>query len=225
MSLAKKKKGAKREVTIDTLREAIREAKEKAKKRNFLESMEILISIKDVNLKDPANRFQLDITLPHKPTKPFKVAAFVAGPHEVEAKELGIDYYTRREIETIATNKREAKKLAKRYDHFLVTRTLLPIVVKLMGRYLGPRGKMPVPVPENAPLKPFVERYQKTVRVRLRTVPIIYARFGTRDMDDDKLAENARTIYRSVVMKLPKGERNIKHVYVKTTMGPAVRVV
>ena len=224
MSL-QKKKAAKREVNIETLKEAIKEAKEKAKERKFLESMDILISIKDVNLKDPANRFQIDVTLPHKPTKPFKVAAIVAGPHEVEAKNLGIDYFTKREIETIATNKRQAKKLAKKYDHFLVSRPLVPIVIRLLGRYLGPRGKRPIPVPENAPLKPFVERYERTVRLRLRTVPIVYARFGTRDMPDDKLAENARTIYRAVVMKLPKGERNIKHVYVKTTMGPAVRVV
>ena len=218
-------RGKAQEVSVETFKEAIKEAKEKAKERKFLESLEILISIKDVNLKDPANRFQIDVTLPHKPTKPFKVAAFVAGPHEVEAKNIAIKYLTKMALETIAANKREAKKLAKRYDHFLASKSLMPLVVRLLGRYLGPRGKMPIPIPENAPLKPFVERYERTVRLRLRNIPIIYTRFGTKDMEDEKLAENAYAIYRAVVMKLPKGERNIKRIYVKTTMGPAVRVV
>jgi len=43
-------------------------------------------------------------------------------------------------------------------------------------------------------------------------------------MDDEKLAENAEAILNAIIGKLERGENQIKSVYIKTTMGPAVKV-
>ena len=44
-------------------------------------------------------------------------------------------------------------------------------------------------------------------------------------MDDADLTTNAITVINAVEKKLPNGEKNIKRILVKTTMGPVIKQV
>ena len=65
-----------------------------------------------------------------------------------------------------------------------------------MGISLGPRGKMPIPVPPNVDIKELIERYRKIILIRTRNQPIIQCRVGTENMKDEEIAENVQTVIR-----------------------------
>ncbi|MHA1687681.1 MAG: 50S ribosomal protein L1 [Candidatus Heimdallarchaeaceae archaeon] len=205
--------------------EAIKKMKEQSPSRNFTESVDIAINLKDINLQDPSKRFQMEIKLPHKLSKEVKICVFAEGSQLVEAESSGAErVIDRNELENISREAKQAKKLAKQYDFFIASAPLMPVIGQKLGKFLGPRGKMPKPVPPTASLEPIIENYHQMVQVRLRQTPVIHARVGTVDMTPEQIAENALTLIRAVEGKLEKGENNIRSIYIKTTMGPAIRV-
>jgi large subunit ribosomal protein L1 len=100
----------------------------------------------------------------------------------------------------------------------------MPLVGRTLGGILGPRGKMPVPIPPNANIEQEIERQKKFVFVRTRNQPILQCRVGTEGLSDDEIAENIQTVVRRVTGKLKKGIKNVDTVYLKTTMGRPVKI-
>ncbi|MHA1115060.1 MAG: 50S ribosomal protein L1 [Candidatus Heimdallarchaeaceae archaeon] len=204
---------------------AIEAVKEKSPKRKFVESIDMAINLKDVNLKDPSKRFQIDVILPHEIEKEIKICLFGEGSHLIEAQELKISkIIDRKELENISRDPKLAKKIAQSYDFFISSAQLMPVIGKTLGRYLGPRGKMPRPVPPTEQLEPLVKNYSRIVKLRLRQNPVVHSRIGTINMDTQYLAENAMAVLRAVEGKLERGASNIKSIYLKSTMGPSVKV-
>ncbi|WP_297480540.1 50S ribosomal protein L1 [Thermococcus sp.] len=205
--------------------EAVKEAKARAKPRNFTQTVEIAVNLKDIDLRKPENRFKLEVVLPHGRGKEPKIAVIADGAVAEAAKKLGLDVISGEQLEEIAKSPREARKLAKRYDFFIAAAPLMPKIGKYLGRYLGPRNKMPQVVPPTMTnLEPIVNKLKRTVRIQLKNNPVVHAPIGTEDMDDEKLAENAEAVLNAIINKLERGENQVKSVYVKTTMGPAVKV-
>jgi large subunit ribosomal protein L1 len=206
------------------LNTAIEDMMKQSPSRKFVESVDIAINLKDINLQDPVKRFQMDIRLPHPLQKDVKVCVVAEGTQFVEAESAGVRVIGKEELENISRDPKLAKRLSKQYDFFLASAPLMPLIGRNLGKFLGPRGKMPKPVPPNAPIGPLIENYQSTVQIRLRQSPVIHARIGTADMSSDAIAENVLSVLRNIESKLEKGENNIKSIYIKTTMGPAIKV-
>ncbi|WP_054841253.1 50S ribosomal protein L1 [Thermococcus peptonophilus] len=206
--------------------EAVKEAKARAKPRNFTQTVEMAVNLKDIDLRKPENRFKLEVVLPHGRGKEPKIAVIADGAVAEAAKKLGLDVISGEELEELAKSPRQARKLAKKYDFFIAAAPLMPKIGRYLGRYLGPRNKMPVVVPPTMTnLEPIVEKLKKTVRIQLKNNPVVHAPpIGTEDMDDEKLAENAEAVLNAIINKLERGENQVKSVYIKTTMGPAVKV-
>ncbi|ASJ06688.1 50S ribosomal protein L1 [Thermococcus pacificus] len=205
--------------------EAVKEAKARAKPRNFTQTVEMAVNLKDIDLKKPENRFKLEVVLPHGRGKEPKIAVIADGAVAEAAKKLGLDVISGEQLEELAKNPREARKLAKKYDMFIAAAPLMPKIGRYLGKYLGPRNKMPQVVPPTMTnLEPIVARLKRTVRIQLKNNPVVHAPIGTEDMDDEKLAENAEAVLNAILGKLERGENQVKSVYVKTTMGPAVKV-
>jgi len=210
---------------LENFVKAVDEAKKTAKPRRFVQSYELIIKLKDVDTKQPENRFSELVALPCPPARKLsKVAVIADGDMALKAREAGADLViTREELEKIAGSKKEAKKIARSFDAFLAQADLMPLVGRLIGRYLGPRGKMPQPVPSSADLKALIDRVKRSVRVRLRDQPLIMCRVGTEDQSPKEVAENAMTVLNFILNRFKP--QNIERVYVKLTMGPPVRVV
>ncbi|ADT83171.1 50S ribosomal protein L1 [Thermococcus barophilus] len=205
--------------------EAVKEAKARAKPRNFTQTVEVAVNLKDIDLRKPENRFKLEVVLPHGRGKDVKIAVIADGAVAEAAKKLGLDVISGEQLEEIAKSPREARKLAKKYDFFIAAAPLMPKIGRYLGRYLGPRNKMPVVVPPTLTnLEPIVNKLKKTVRIQLKNNPVVHAPVGTETMEDEKIAENIETVLNAIIGKLERGENQVKSVYVKTTMGPAVKV-
>ena len=204
--------------------EALREMRSKTKKRNFRQSVELLVNLRDIDLRRPENRIREMVELPHGLGKEARVCVIASGDAALRARKAGLDVLDKEELESMAGDKKRAKKLAKQYDYFVAEAPLMPLIGRILGSVLGPRGKMPTPVPPTADFKAVVDRLKRTVRVVAWKAPNVYCKVGTEDMDDKALAENINAVIKVLEEKLPRGLKNIKSVYVKMSMGPAVEV-
>ena len=204
--------------------EALRELRARARKRNFRQSVELLVNLRDIDLRRPENRIRELVELPHGLGREARVCVIASGDAALRARRAGLDVLEREELEAMAGDKKRAKKLAREYDYFVAEAPLMPLIGRVLGAVLGPRGKMPTPVPPTADFAAVVERLKRTVRVVAWKTPNVYCRVGTEDMDDRALAENINAVIKALEEKLPRGLRNIASIYVKMTMSPAVEV-
>ena len=197
---------------------------ESSKKRNFTESVEIAVNLKDVDLKKPENRINTELVLPYDIGKEPRICVIASGETAVKAKELEVKVLDKDELQSLTGNKKAIRKLAKTFDFFVATVDLMPLVGRVLGAILGPRGKMPKPIPPNVDLKSVIENYKKTIKLRIRDNPCLHAKVGIRGMDEEKLAENINAVISFLEEKLERGPNNIKSIYVKTTMGSPIEV-
>lgn len=208
------------------LREIIEQAIAKAPKRNFEESVECIIVIKDIDLRKPENRFRMFVKLPYDVAKVDRIGAFADGKHLTEIQnakfnDVILEIIDRAKLEVLRSKPRLAKKLARHNRIFVASAPMMTLIARYIAKYLAPRNKMPIPVPPNKNMVDAVREAKKTVAIRLSTTPQIATKIGYKSMSVDHLVENALTLIGSIVNKLPNGFRNISDIYVKTTMGPA----
>jgi large subunit ribosomal protein L1 len=213
-------------IEIKTILTALKEAKEKSKKRNFTQSVELILNLQDIDMKSPEGRIQENVELPYPPKeKTNKICVIATGELALKAKKANADLVMDRvELEGLAGRKKELRKIANEYDFFLAEAPLMPLVGKIFGAILGPRGKMPVPVPPTADAESLINKYRRTVVVRMRNQPIIQCHVGTENMKEEEIAENIQAILRAVEGKLKKGVKNIKSICIKTTMGAPIKI-
>ena len=189
----------------------IQESKKVKKDRKFKQALELYIIFKDIDVK---KGFALNevIQLPKQMTKSAAVCVMATGDMRLKAKNAK------------AQNKRESRKLINKYDFFLADTKLMPSVGKSLGQLLGPRGKMPTPVPFNAPIESFLERFRHSIRVRVKNSLSLSCKIGDETMDDNDLASNAMTVIHAIEKKLPNGDKNFKKFMIKTTMGKPIKI-
>ncbi|RLI33391.1 50S ribosomal protein L1 [Candidatus Bathyarchaeota archaeon] len=203
----------------------LKELREKRVERNFKQSIDLIVNLKDLDLRRPENRVNLRVELPHGTGKERKVCVFAEGDLALKAREAGVDLILGQDrLRELSSNRKEAKKLLTKYDVFLAEAPLMPLVGRVAGPILGPRGRMPTPVPPNAPLEQILERQRRTVLLRSRDRPLVQCSVGTEDMGDEEIAENVEAVLSALVGSLRRGAGNIKSIYLKMTMGPPVRL-
>ncbi len=211
-------------VAKDDIRNAVEKALKVSPKRNFKQSVELIVVLRDVDIKSPEGRIRETIFLPHPVSKPVKICVVADGDMALRAREVADRVITREELQGLVGNRKAAKKIAEFCDWVLVRTDLMPLAGRTLGPALGPRGKAPVPVPPNADIKAFVERYRRAVRIRTKDQPQVMCRIGSEDMDPDKIAENAIKVLQTLEGKLKNPQHNIGKIIVKLTMGPPIVV-
>ena len=204
--------------------EVIKQAKESEKTRKFQQSIELILVFKDIDVK---KGFAINetIQLPKKMSKSASVCIIAAGDLGIQAKNAKADrVMNEAELIQLGKNKRESRKVINKYDFFLADTKLMPTVGKVLGQLLGPRGKMPTPIPFNAPVEALLERFRTSVKVKVRGSLSLSCKIGEESMEDTDLAANANTVAAAIEKKLPNGDKNIRKIMIKTTMGKAVKL-
>jgi len=204
--------------------DVIKQAKESDKDRKFTQSIEMIMIFKDVDVK---KGFAINETvqLPKETTKPALVCIMASGDMGTKAKNAKADMVMNEdEVTKLSADKKKSKNIINKYDFFLADTKLMPTVGKKLGQLLGPRGKMPTPVPFNAPIESFLERFRSSVKIRAKGSLSMSCRIGEESMDDADLAANANAVVTTVEKALPNGSKNVKKIMFKTTMGKAMKV-
>jgi large subunit ribosomal protein L1 len=208
----------------ENITQAIQAALAAAPKRKFVESIDIAFTIKDVDLKNPNNRIKEEIRLPSGRGKEIKVAMFATGEAASKAKDAGIKVISPQEIEDLGSNKGRAKTIANQHDFFLSEVPHMGLIGRYLGTVLGPRGKMPRPVPPTLDPGVLANGLRSTVVVKSGDKMTFHATFGTVEQSENDLVANAMEVYNRIISKLERGAGNIRSVYIKTTMGPAQKL-
>jgi large subunit ribosomal protein L1 len=208
-----------------TLLEAIKQAKTKSGGKKFNQTVDMILDITEIDMKAPEGKIQEVVELPRPTGKPNKICVVASGEFALKARNAQADYVIEKaDLEGLAGKKKDLRKLAEAYDVFVSEAPLMPLVGRILGPVLGPRGKMPLPVPPNADINAVIVKNRKTVVVRMRAQPIIQVSFGTEQMKDEELVDNAQAILRVLDGKLKRGLKNVKYVFIKTSMGEPVKI-
>lgn len=213
-------------VEFEKIVEAVNSALKDAPKRNFNESVDLTINLKNIDLSNPKNRIDEVILLPNGTGKTNRIAVFGKGDIVTRAKDAGADLVLGpQDIERLAGEPREARRIANEYRFFLADTGVMSLIGKSLGQRLGPRGKMPTPIPPNTDIQPIVDRLRKSVKIRTKDRKTFHTKVGVAGMEPVQIAQNIDAVLKRVESVLEQGSANIRSVYVKTTMGPAVRVI
>lgn len=204
--------------------EAIKTALESAPERKFVESIEMAFTIKDVDLKNPTNRIEENVRLPHGRGKEISIAMFAGGEMASKAREAGLVVIDPTQIEDLGGNRQKARKMARKHDFFLSEVPHMGTIGRYLGIVLGPRGKMPRPVPPNVDPGMIANGLQSTAIVRSRDRVTFHTIVGSRAQSQEEISDNALEMWKRVTSKLERGVGNIRSLYIKTSMGPAIKV-
>lgn len=197
---------------------AIEELKKKSKKRNFSQTIDLIIILKEFDTKKPENKFTEDILLPRGRGKAANVVVF-----SDTMKDLDCEIIDGAGLDRLGKNKREAKKLVSGTQFFLAEASLMPLIGKSLGQFLAPRGKMPKMVTDN--VAPIVKNLKNSVRIKVKDSPVIQCLVGKEDMKNEDIEENIGAVLSFLETKLPKGKHNINEVLLKLTMSEPVKMV
>ena len=206
------------------LKELIKQAREDAGQRKFSQSVDLTLVLKDIDVKRGFNVNEV-VALPHKPSREATICVVGSGDLGTRARKAQIDKIIEQDqLDRLGTNKREARKVVREYDFFLSDTSLMAAVGRSLGQFLGPKGKMPTPLPYGAPIESIAARMRSSVRARAKNQLNISTKIGDEKMDDSQLASNANAVIAAIEKKLPQGEKNISNALIKFSMGKAARL-
>jgi large subunit ribosomal protein L1 len=197
----------------------VKTAREELSKRNFSQSAEVTLVLKDIDVKKGFSLNEV-VSLPNKPSRQAKICVIASGDMGTRARKAEVDKVIEpEELDRLGTNKREARKIVREYDFFLADTSLMSSVGRSLGQFLGPKGKMPSPFPYGAPIETIAERFRGSVRVRAKNQLNVSTKIGDEKMQDEELVANAGVVISAIEKKLPQGDKNIRNALIKFTMG------
>ncbi|HEA46746.1 MAG TPA: hypothetical protein ENH99_03105 [Candidatus Pacearchaeota archaeon] len=191
----------------------------KSKERKFDQTVDLIINLQKFDMRK--NQINLFVSLPFK-IKDKKICAFL------ESKNSGVDTITPDEFKKYS-EKKELKKIVKKYDFFIAQASVMPKVATTFGRVLGPAGKMPSPqlgilmdVSEKG-INELKEKINNSAKIKVKESSVKMA-IGKQSMKDEEIAENVISIYGAILKDLSKGLDNIKNVELKLTMTKPIKI-
>ena len=208
---------------VDSIEKILQESKKL--NRKLKQNIDLVINLKNIDLNIPKNRIDEEIILPNGRGKKAKVALFASGELALKSKKYVDLLIQPEEIEELSSNKKEFKKIADDHNFFIAEAPLMPTIGKTLGTVLGPRGKMPKPVPPNADISGLVTNLHKTIKLRSKSNKTFHTIAGNDEMSTEQIAANVDTIIKRLEGLLERGRLNIGSIYMKTTMGPSERII
>uniref|UniRef100_A0A6G1SQF6 Large ribosomal subunit protein uL1 n=1 Tax=Aceria tosichella TaxID=561515 RepID=A0A6G1SQF6_9ACAR len=212
-------------VSRDTLYECVNAVLQTSaeKKRNFVESVEIQIGLKNY---DPQKdkRFSGTVKLKHIPRPKMKVCILGDQQHCDEAKANNVPFMDVEALKKLNKQKKLVKKLAKQYDAFLASEALIKQIPRLLGPGLNKAGKFPGLLSHQESMMAKIDEVKATIKFQMKKVLCLSVAVGHVQMTPDELVQNVHLSVNFLVSLLKKHWQNVRSLHVKSTMGPPQRL-
>jgi large subunit ribosomal protein L1 len=191
------------------------------KTTKFDESVDVAINLS----VDPRHADQMvrgAVVMPNGTGKTIRLAVFAKGPKAAEAQAAGADIVGADDLhDRIAAGFMD-------FDQVIATPDMMGVVGKL-GKVLGPRGLMPNPKVGTVTMdvtKAIREAKAGKVEYKVEKAGIIHVGIGKTNMDSEKLAENFKALFESILRAKPATAKGIyvKGITMSSTMGPGVKM-
>ncbi|MFC7114958.1 50S ribosomal protein L1 [Natronoarchaeum sp. GCM10025703] len=206
------------------LEQAVSRALEDAPPRNFRETVDLAVNLRDLDLNEPSNRVDESVVLPSGTGQETRIVVIAEGETGLRAEDAADEVLDSDDLADLGDDDDAAKDLAEETDFFIAEESKMQDVGRYLGTILGPRGKMPEPLSPDDDVVEVVNRMKNTVQIRSGDRRTFHTRVGAEDMSAEEIADNIDVILRRLHADLEKGPLNLDTVFVKTTMGPAVEV-
>ena len=201
----------------------MQEAKAPETKRNFLQTIELQIGLKNY---DPQRdkRFAGSVRLPHVPKPKMTVCVLGDQVHCDQAQALGIPFMSVEDLKKLNKNKKLVKNLAKSYDAFIASDVLIKQIPRLLGPGMHKAGKFPTPISHADDMVAKIEEIKATIKFQLKKVLCMAVAVGHVDMSDDEVVANTMLSINFLVSLLKKNWQNVRSLFIKSTMGTPIRL-
>lgn len=171
--------------------------------------------------------------------------------HDIDrAKHGGVDAMSADDLKKLNKNKKLIKKLARKYDAFVASETLIKQIPRLLGpglskgmftplppplslsRYFGlelvsnnsAAGKFPTPVSHADDLSGKITEVKSTIKFQLKKVLCMGVAVGNVGMTQEQLIANIMLAINYLVSLLKKGWQNVGSLTIKASMSPPKRL-
>jgi len=198
-------------------------AEKKGKKRNFVETVEIQITLKNY---DPVRdkRFSGTFKLPSIPRPNLKCCMLGNAAHCEQADRIGIDHMSVEDLKKLNKNKKLVKKLAKRYDFFLASDNMIKQIPRLLGPGLTKAGKFPTLLTSSEDMQEKVNEVKSTIKFQMKKVMCLNVAVANVTMSPKEITVNTQLAANFLASLLKKQWQNIGQIYIKSTMGPSIQI-
>jgi len=198
-------------------------AKSQEKKRNFVETVELQVGLKDYDTQRD-KRFSGTVRLQHVPRPRMKVCILGDAVHCEQAQKQDMPFKSVDDLKKLNKNKKMVKKLARTFDAFMASQALIPQIPRLLGPGLNKAGKFPTMITHSDDVVEKANDIRATVKFQLKKVLCMGVAIGNVGMTPDELRQNSLMSINFLVSLLKKNWNNVKTLHIKSTMGPAQRV-
>jgi len=197
--------------------------------RRFIETVEIQIGLKGF---DPARDKRLNVStvlpLAPKELKKYRICLLGNEKQCEEAEALNVPWKNRDELKGFKRNKKLVKAMAKEYDSFIASSTLIKQIPRLLGPTLNKIGKFPTPITPNESVENKVSELQRTLKGSLKFkvgMPMCLAfPIGNMGHTQDEVERNLVYLVNYLVTQFKKGWQNVKRIHIKSTMGKSHKI-
>jgi len=195
----------------------------KGKKRNFTETIEAQITLKNY---DPVRdkRFSGTFKLPTVPRPKLKCCVLGNAAHCEQADRIGVDHMSVEDLKKLNKNKKLVKKLAKRYDFFLASDNMIKQIPRLLGPGLTKAGKFPTLLAGGEDMQSKIDELKATIKFQMKKVMCLNVSVGNVEMEPKQIIVNTQLASNFLASLLKKQWQNIGQIYIKSTMGPSIQV-
>jgi len=160
------------------------------------------------------------------PRPKFSVCVLADAKHADDAKKANVPFMVADDLKKLNKNKKLVKRLAKQYDAFLASASLIRLIPRLVGPGLNKAGKFPSVLNPNDNLLAKVEDQKATIKFQLKSKKTMCmgVAIANVNMSEQEIATNVTMAVNFLVGLLPKNWQQIKRVHIKSSMGPPQRV-
>ena len=128
------------------------------------------------------------------------------------------------DLKKLNKNKKLVKNMAKKYDAFVASDSLVKLLPRLLGPGLNKAGKFPTPVTHQDNLADKANELRATIKFQLKKVLCMGVAVGHVKMSEDELLANIMLAVNFLVSLLKKNWQNVKSLFIKSTMGTPQRL-
>jgi len=216
---------------LNAIEEILKEATERNEKRKesrrFTETIEVQVGLKGF---DPARDKRINATtvLPLAPKTKYRFCLLGNEAQCKEAEEMGLPFKTVDELKGFKRNKKLVKKMAKQFDMFLASSTMIRQIPRLLGPTLNKVGKFPLPITPNEAVEDKVDQMKKTLKgsLKFKTGMPMALSFPVANCthDAEEVRKNMVHLINYLTTQFKKGWQNVKKIHIKSTMGSSHKV-
>ena len=123
------------------------------------------------------------------------------------------------DLKKMNKNKKVVRKLARKYDAFLSSQSVIKNIPRLLGPGLNRAGKFPSLVLPSDDVPDKIEEQKATVKFQMKKVLCLSAAVANVAMNKPEIVRNATMSINYMVSLLKKNWQNVGALYLKSTMG------